>query len=180
MTDNRDLIARRIRALQTKTVENGCTEEEALIAAQKAGELMAQYRLTQSDIEIQTEPVEHREVDRRQREKQVSEDSCLRGIQRYCSVKAWLSLGWDEKGEKHRRLVLFGLRAASDLAEWLYKMIGSTIMAEAERFKARTGGGHTVAARRQMALAFRRGMAARINERLVAMAAIGLLAQERS
>lgn len=42
--------ARRILALLTKTVTNGCTEQEALAAAKRALELMDEYRLTKSNV----------------------------------------------------------------------------------------------------------------------------------
>jgi hypothetical protein len=45
MTDERDKIAGRIRALLAKTVENGCTEEEALSAARLAASLLAKYNM---------------------------------------------------------------------------------------------------------------------------------------
>lgn len=171
MDENRDLIARRIRGLQAKTVENGCTEQEAMLAAEKIGQLMAQYRLTQTDLEFQEEPIEKREVDRRQEQKQVSEDSCLSGIQRYCGVKAWYTTHlWPKKT---RKLVLFGKRADCDHAEWLYKMIGPTIMSAAEGYKAAMADEFrpmTMVHRRRAYLDFRMGMALRINARLIEMA----------
>lgn len=52
MSDDRDRIAARIRALLAKTVENGCTEEEALSAARKAAELLVQYNLTVDEVQM--------------------------------------------------------------------------------------------------------------------------------
>lgn len=43
---NRDAISRRIRALRAKTVENGCTEAEALAAAELLADLLAKYNMT--------------------------------------------------------------------------------------------------------------------------------------
>lgn len=48
----RDRIAARIRALLAKTVENGCTEEEAVSAAVKAAEMLARYNLTVDEVQI--------------------------------------------------------------------------------------------------------------------------------
>lgn len=170
MSENRDRILRVIVALQQKTIANGATEDEAMLAAAKAGELMAQYRLTQSDIEIEAEPVEERQVDRRQREKHVSEDYCLGGIKHYCGVKAWFSRKWDDAaGEYANKLVLFGLRADCDLAQWLYELIGRVIPSEAEKFK-RTTSHPDNRSRRRAVTAFRMGMAGRINQRLHQMA----------
>ena len=54
---DREVVARRVRALLEKTTSNGCTEAEALAAAEKARALMDAYRLTQSDLEIAAEPI---------------------------------------------------------------------------------------------------------------------------
>jgi len=51
MSDRRKLIEK-VRALLQKTVENGCTEGEAMAAAAKAAELLAQHDLTMTDVEI--------------------------------------------------------------------------------------------------------------------------------
>jgi uncharacterized protein DUF2786 len=64
MTQIADAVATRIRGLMAKTTENGCTEEEAMLAAAKARELMDRYRLTMTDVEIQAEPIITETVDR--------------------------------------------------------------------------------------------------------------------
>lgn len=163
---NRDDVARRIRALRMKTVANGCTEAEAIAAAELAGRLMAELHLTQSDIELQDDPVVDWEVKRRQRLKQVSEDTCLRGLTRYAGVKYYWRPGRDE-----RRVVFHGWQADCEHAEWLYKMIGRTIMAAAEIYKTEIRHEPwNMTDRRRALLDFRMGMAARINQRLHQMA----------
>ena len=47
-----EAIKKRIRALLNKTVKNGCTEAEAMIAAKKVAELMAKYSLDRSTVDI--------------------------------------------------------------------------------------------------------------------------------
>ncbi|WP_183077943.1 DUF7168 domain-containing protein [Oceanibaculum indicum] len=49
---DRSRILERIAHLRKRTVENGCTEEEALAAAAKIAELMARYDLSFSDVEM--------------------------------------------------------------------------------------------------------------------------------
>ena len=52
MTDTkRAAIIKKIRALLNMSLENGCTENEAIIAAEKADELMLEYNLETKDIE---------------------------------------------------------------------------------------------------------------------------------
>ncbi|MER8924308.1 hypothetical protein [Mesorhizobium sp. M0859] len=43
---DRERIARIARALSARTVENGCTEDEAVAAAQKLAEMLAAYNMT--------------------------------------------------------------------------------------------------------------------------------------
>jgi hypothetical protein len=47
----RERAAKLIRWLLAKTVENGCTESEAMNAAAKANELMTQYALSIEDTQ---------------------------------------------------------------------------------------------------------------------------------
>jgi hypothetical protein len=50
MSPRTDLI-KKIKSLLAKTVENGCTEGEAITAAEHAAKLMEQYDLTFDDVE---------------------------------------------------------------------------------------------------------------------------------
>lgn len=56
MSHNRDAISRRIRALRAKTVENGCTEAEALAAAEMLSQLLAKYNMTLDEAELREQP----------------------------------------------------------------------------------------------------------------------------
>ena len=47
-----DKLKTRIQALRTKTIDNGCTEDEALSAAAKVAELLDRYDLSLTDVEI--------------------------------------------------------------------------------------------------------------------------------
>lgn len=50
MNDIREKIKTKIQALLNKTVENGCTEQEAYLAAFAVGKLMTEYDLSYKDI----------------------------------------------------------------------------------------------------------------------------------
>lgn len=52
-----DSIKARIRALRARTVENGCTEAEALAAAEKVMQLMARHNLAAEQVDIAEEDV---------------------------------------------------------------------------------------------------------------------------
>lgn len=57
MQTNRQTLAERIKALLAKTVERGCTEAEALLAAEKAQELLQLYQMSLSDLDLEAEGV---------------------------------------------------------------------------------------------------------------------------
>jgi hypothetical protein len=52
----REKIAAKVRALRAKTVENGCTEAEAMAAAEKVAQLLAEYGLTVDEAEMRATP----------------------------------------------------------------------------------------------------------------------------
>jgi hypothetical protein len=54
--EQKENLLRKIRALLSKTVENGCTEDEAIKAAEKAAELLARYDLGMDEIEMGRTP----------------------------------------------------------------------------------------------------------------------------
>lgn len=58
MTQEREKIAARIRALRAKTVENGCTEDEAIAAAEMLTRLLEKYNLTIDEAEMRASPFE--------------------------------------------------------------------------------------------------------------------------
>ena len=55
-----DKLKVRIQALRAKTVDNGCTEDEALSAAAKVAELLDRYDLSLTDVELRAAPCERR------------------------------------------------------------------------------------------------------------------------
>ncbi|ANC52461.1 hypothetical protein A4249_01430 [Brevundimonas sp. GW460-12-10-14-LB2] len=54
--NERERIAARIRALRAKTVENGCTEAEAMAAAEKLAQLLADYNMTMDEADLRASP----------------------------------------------------------------------------------------------------------------------------
>src|SRR4051794_10746928 len=54
-----------IQGLRSKTMDNGCTEAEALLAAAKVAELLDRYDLSLSDVEIRNGQCEQRSYETR-------------------------------------------------------------------------------------------------------------------
>jgi hypothetical protein len=55
VTNNRDELIEKIRALMSKTVANGCTEAEALAALDKARAFMDAYEVTEAELQLTKE-----------------------------------------------------------------------------------------------------------------------------
>ena len=55
-----DRLKTRIQGLRSKTMDNGCTEAEALLAAAKVAELLDRYDLSLTDVEIRNGECEQR------------------------------------------------------------------------------------------------------------------------
>ncbi|MER9524043.1 DUF2786 domain-containing protein [Mesorhizobium sp. M0292] len=59
---DREKLAKRIRALAAMTVENGCTEDEAITAAKKLAEMLAEHNMTVDEAMMREQPfAEHKE-----------------------------------------------------------------------------------------------------------------------
>ena len=56
-TDELSRVKARIKALTEKTIANGCTEAEAMAAAEMVGRLLERYALSMDAIEILYRPV---------------------------------------------------------------------------------------------------------------------------
>jgi hypothetical protein len=171
---NRDAIAAKIRALLAKTTENGCTEAEALAAAAVARRLMDQHRLSQSDVEIEAEPIDTALVDRPTAQKLSPVDYTLHGIDAYCGVKTWFSTRIDTTSGQVRMCVkILGLKADVEMARYLYGMLADAIRIEGEhyvvQFKADRWGASSAETKR-VKQTFQVAMASRINSRLKEMA----------
>lgn len=166
MSDTQDDIARRVRALLAKTVENGCTEAEALAAAQAARRIMDAHRLTQSDVQIEAEPIDDIWIDRPTAQKLSAVDLCATGISKYCGTKSWYEY---KNGKRMWRVI--GLKDDTAMASYLYQMLANTIARETKAYARTTAnGGYGSGYTRKVNQSFSVGMARRINARLHEMA----------
>lgn len=155
----------RISGLRAKTLENGCTEAEALLAAAKVIELIDRYDLSLSDVEIRSSQCERR-VYEDSRNKRMPIGDCVGAIADFCNCRVWREKG----AAKVVRFVFFGLPADVDAAIYLTELIDHTIRAELGRFKISAAYKDFRHADRHLANAsFALGMAASIADRLTAM-----------
>jgi Protein of unknown function (DUF2786) len=120
----------RIQALRSKTIENGCTEDEALSAAAKVAELLDRHDLSLSDIEIRDEKCERVEFVA-SRKKRIPLEGCIGAITAFCDCRAWR----EKTAEGELRYVFFGLPADATAALYLTELVDGAVRAELGRYK---------------------------------------------
>jgi len=125
-----DRLIGRIQALRAKTVEQGCTEQEALAAAEKVAELLDRYGLSLSELDLQQQACEGVSVDT-ERKRVGPVDDCVPGIAAFFDCRVW--------GEKTAsgtlRHVFFGLPADVAAAGYLYELVERAFETETARFR---------------------------------------------
>jgi len=126
-----DRLIGRIQALRAKTVEQGCTEQEALTAAEKVAELLDRYGLNLSELDLKRQACEGMAVETGRR-RVGPVDDCVPAVAAFFDCRAW--------GEKSAsgtlRHVFFGLPADVAAARYLYELVERAFETETARFRA--------------------------------------------
>ena len=160
-----DKLKARILALRSKTVDNGCTEEEALAAAAKVAELLDLYELSLTDVEIRQEVCERAEYET-WRKQSIPLDGCIPAIAEFTDCRVWREK--NPRGEF--RFVFFGLQADVTVAKYLCDVIDLTMLSELARFKMTPGyQRYRQSDRRTVSASFQHGMATSIASKLKMM-----------
>ena len=162
-----DKLKLRIQALRAKTIDNGCTEEEALAAAAKVAELLDRHDLSLTDVELRAAPCERRAYETH-RKKRVPLDDCIGAIAHFCDCRVWR----EKNAAGETSYVFFGLRSDIEVAHYLTELIDTAVRAELGRFKTSVDYGRFRHQQRHLANAsFALGMVASIADKLVAIKA---------
>ena len=126
-----DRLRGRIRALRAKTVDQGCTEEEALAAAEKVADLLDRYGLSLSELDLRHQPCDGFGIETG-RKRGAPLDDIVPAIAEFCDCRSWMELTPD----KMIRHVFFGLPADIAGARYLYEVVAATVESETARFRA--------------------------------------------
>lgn len=160
-----DGLLKRLQALRAKTVENGCTEGEALAAAAKVAELLDRHDLSLGDLEIRAAPCERRVYETHLR-KRIPLDECIGAIASFCDCKVWR----EKNASGEAAYVFFGLTADVEVAHYLTGLVDGAVRSELGRYKTSAEYKSFRHQERHVANAsFALGMVARIADRLIAM-----------
>lgn len=158
----REDIVRKVKALLAKTVENGCSEDEAMSAAELAGALMEEYDVAYEDI---NKEVAEERFGKRSRpftggngRRRVYHPvwNCTCAIAAYFDVKVWGS---------GTELVYFGAESDTDLAHQMTDLLRMALDTEWARYVKSDERDPTVHGRTLRA-SFMAGMSGRLSQRL--------------
>jgi len=152
-------VKARIKALTEKTVSNGCTEAEAMAAAEMVGRLLERYALTMEEVDVRAAACVQVAIPLGgQRRRPI--DGCVTAIARFCECKVWLA-----KNPDGASYVFFGFEPDTALAGYLFSLIDHAIRNELAVFRARhplLKGTHL----RTASTSFQQGMTVRLAARL--------------
>ncbi len=157
-------LVARIQALRAKTVAQGCTEQEALAAAEKVAELLDRHGLSLNELEYRAQPCEGVGV-QTNRKRAAPIDGCVPSIAAYFDCRVWQ--------ERHEgaalRYMFFGLRGDVAAAQYLYEMVERAFETETEAFRASEIYFAMAGDRRSASHSFQTGMAQGIAGKLQTM-----------
>lgn len=129
-TADLDSVIQRIRGLRAKTVDRGCTEEEAMAAAAKVSELLARHDLTLDEVSVRQSDCEGMSI-ATGRKRRAPVDSCIVPLADFCDCRVWSEEGDDGT----LRYVFFGLRADVEAARFLHDLIEIMFETESDHFR---------------------------------------------
>ena len=153
MSDNRESLIAKIRALLAKTINAGCTESEANAALAKAQAMMEVYAVSEADLgqarsekaQVSQSPIDTHAVAR----------SLGVAISRFTQTKVWASSG---------KITFCGLKVDVEFAQFLNQSLVAFVENELIDFIARTP--HQRCEAKELINGFVLGCSRRISERL--------------
>ena len=155
----------RIRALRAKTVDQGCTEEEAVSAADKVAELLDRYGLSLGETDIRHQPCLGVGIDST-RKRMGPLDECVPAIAHFCDCRAW-----NERTPAGTiRSMFFGLPADVEAAQYLFERVATALETETAGFRkgnlyAGLAGGGRQKATTSFQLGLARGICGKLDAR---------------
>jgi len=128
--ENADLekLMQRIQALRAKTVAQGCTEQEALAAAEKVAELLDRHGLSLNELEFKAQPCEGIGI-QTSRKRAGPIDTCTTAISAFFDCRVWQ----ETNASGQLRYVFFGLRGDVAASQYLYEMVERAFETETAR-----------------------------------------------
>jgi hypothetical protein len=129
MDSARQKMLEKIRAIMAKTMANGCTEDEAVAALDKARELMAAYDIAETELG-NTRPQEGATIFKQEN---VSDPYQIKrwlgaGVGKFTQCKVWRNLGTGG-------MEFCGLESEVGFADWLLNTLQTFVMRELRAYQ---------------------------------------------
>ena len=154
-------VKARIRALAAKTVERGCSEAEAMLAAAKVGELLEVYGLSMGEVELREEACVQTRL-AAHGPGRLALRWLFPSVLRFCECRGWT--------DGRQDFVLFGLEPDVQMAEYLLRVIEGALAWEEARYRRSADYLASRLSAQAVLRSFRYGFADRVAKRLDAMA----------
>lgn len=166
MSQNQELdrIKAKIKAMTLRTMENGCSEAEAMTAMGMVGKLLEQYNLSMDEIDVREQKCITVTVNTGSKRGTVATGTSM-AIANFTDCRCWISRGrWG-----NRSLSFFGTETDAEMAKYLFEIIDAASKQEIQSYKATTDYNDTEVGKRSASTSFNHGMVDRINMRLYQM-----------
>jgi hypothetical protein len=121
----------RIQGLRAKTVAQGCTEHEALAAAEKVAELLDRHGLSLNELEFKAQPCEGVGIQTNRR-RAAPIDACIPAIAAFFDCRVWQ----ERVDDAPLRYIFFGLRGDVAAAQYLYELVERAFETETHAFRS--------------------------------------------
>jgi len=157
-------LMQRIQGLRAKTVAQGCTEQEALAAAEKVAELLDRYGLSLGELDFRAQPCDGVTIETSRR-RMAPVDNCIPVVAAFFDCRVWIE---SAKGAP-LRYVFFGLRADVAAAQYLHELVERAFDTETDAFRAGKIYANMAGERRSATNSFQIGLASGICFKLRAM-----------
>ena len=167
MSDNIEKIKTKIRALLNKTVENGCSEAEALSAVAMANRLMMEYNVAQFDLSVKDDTFHQVEVVVPGAKTHFIHNLTM-AISRLTNTKVWFVRVKSKNGNSHFKYFFFGMDSDPEMAVIIFNHLKLAIDSAVANYNTRQRGdvhGSTLRA------SFGHGMTSRIWARIMEIVA---------
>lgn len=129
-SDEREAVKRKVAKLLNMTLDKGASESEALMAANKAGELMAHWDIEASELQIKSTKAIKGVVPCRTYMNRMTGEGFVVDLAKFCDCMIWHS-GVAET----RKYNFFGMPQDVEMACYLYELLADTCLRELELYK---------------------------------------------
>jgi len=134
MTVERESLLSKIRALLAKTMEAGCTEEEAMAALAKAQAMIAAYEVTDAELKLtKEEKAILRSEPPGTKDPHQIKWNLLHAVSKFCNCESWR-----ERRRNGGGIVFVGPPADVQFATWLLDHLAAFVEAETVNFLMET------------------------------------------